>query len=215
MFIATAAAVLVAAGVAYATIPDGNGVIQGCYATSGGSLRVIDSTAGAACAKKETAISWNQTGPEGPAGQAGPQGAAGAQGPQGPGGPQGPEGPTGPSGTSHGYYVSEGTASSFFSTSPTTIESIGSLPAGTYVVTSTGSNNQGGDNGWHTCDLMAGGTLLQRVYAMGDDVPYTLTGAFTLTSPGSVETDCESHGNTGNPFMFGATMTATRVDALN
>lgn len=210
-----AAALLVLAGVAYATIPDGDGVIHGCYGTSSGSLRVIDSTAGEACNKKETAINWNQTGPDGPAGQTGPQGAAGAQGPQGPAGPQGPEGPTGPSGTSHGYYVSDGTASRFFSTSPTTIKSIGSLPAGTYVVTSTGSNFQGGDNGWHICDLMSGGTLLQRVYVSGDDVPYALTGAVTLTSPGSVETDCESNGTSGNPFMFGATMTAIRVDALN
>ena len=30
------------AGAAFATIPDGNGVIHGCYQKSGGALRVID-----------------------------------------------------------------------------------------------------------------------------------------------------------------------------
>ena len=39
--LATAAGVLlVVAGVAYATIPDSSGAIHGCYARSGGSLRV-------------------------------------------------------------------------------------------------------------------------------------------------------------------------------
>jgi hypothetical protein len=207
------AALLAAGGVAYATIPDGNGVINGCYQKSGGRLRVIDATAGQTCdSKKEKPLSWSQTGPQGPAGQQGPQGPSG---PQGSDGPQGQQGATGPSGTSHGYYESKGTASVFFTTSATTIQSIGSLPAGTYVVTSTGSNFQGGDNGWHICDLTSGGTLLQRIYVSGDDVPYTLTGAVTLTSTGSIETDCSSNGTSGNPFMFGATMTAIKVDALN
>jgi hypothetical protein len=216
-----AAALLVAASVAYATIPDGNGTIDGCYAKSDGSLRVIDSTAGTVCSKKENAISWNEIGPTGPAGPSGPQGpsgAAGPSGPQGPAGPagsQGPQGPAGPSGASHGYNDSHGTASVFFTTSPTKIDSIGNLAAGSYVVTSTGSNYQGGDNGWHICDLTSGGTLLQRIYVMGDNVPYALTGAITLTSPGAIETDCESNGTTGNPFIFGPSMTAIKVDALN
>jgi hypothetical protein len=43
--LATAAGVLlVVAGVAYATIPASSGAIHGCYARSGGSLRVIDAT---------------------------------------------------------------------------------------------------------------------------------------------------------------------------
>src|ERR1700747_1926397 len=53
-----AAALLVVAGVAYATIPDSGGVIHGCYSRSGGSLRVID--AGVTnCSKSETALDWN------------------------------------------------------------------------------------------------------------------------------------------------------------
>jgi hypothetical protein len=94
-------AVLVSGGItAYAAIPDG-GTIHGCYAR-GGALRVIDETA--QCRAGETALSWNQQGPQGEigpqgdAGPAGPAGADGATGPEGPEGPQGPEGPAGPQG---------------------------------------------------------------------------------------------------------------------
>ena len=87
-----------AAGIAMASIPGGGGVINGCYNSTNGSLRVIDSSAGDACKTGETAIQWNQVGPQGPAGPAGPQGPTGPEGPAGPAGPQGPEGPQGPVG---------------------------------------------------------------------------------------------------------------------
>ena len=57
--------------IAYASIPDSNGVIHGCYKTSNGSIRVIDSPAVQCDPRNETAISWNQVGPQGPAGPAG------------------------------------------------------------------------------------------------------------------------------------------------
>jgi hypothetical protein len=66
---------LVAATVAVASIPDSNGVIHGCYNTSNGNLRVIDS-ANDNCRNSETAIFWNQTGPQGPAGPQGPPGSS-------------------------------------------------------------------------------------------------------------------------------------------
>ena len=60
------------AGFAYAAIPDAQGVIHGCYRSSGllanGALRIIDSDT-QACNNNEDAISWNQTGPQGPPGQ--------------------------------------------------------------------------------------------------------------------------------------------------
>src|SRR5436853_380108 len=40
--IAATGVVLLASGIAYATIPDANGVIHGCYQKSGGALRVLD-----------------------------------------------------------------------------------------------------------------------------------------------------------------------------
>ena len=44
--------VLLASGIAYATIPDANGVIHGCYQKSGGALRVLDDSV-TNCAKSE------------------------------------------------------------------------------------------------------------------------------------------------------------------
>jgi len=102
---------LVAAGIAYAAIPDSSGVIHGCYSAKTGALRVIDSSG--KCANGENALNWNQqgpkgdvgaTGPQGPKGDAGatgaqgPAGAAGATGPAGPAGAQGPQGSQGPQG---------------------------------------------------------------------------------------------------------------------
>jgi hypothetical protein len=107
--LAAAGALLGLAGIAYATIPDENGVIHGCYQKSGGALRVVDNAV-TNCAKTETSLNWNvkgATGPVGPQGDQGPQGPAGPQGPQGPQGPRGPQGPQGPQGpagtTTHGY----------------------------------------------------------------------------------------------------------------
>jgi hypothetical protein len=62
---------------ASASIPDSQNTIHGCYATKGGTLRVIDTDAGATCAKGEQAITWNQQGPAGPQGPTGPAGASG------------------------------------------------------------------------------------------------------------------------------------------
>jgi hypothetical protein len=74
-----------AGGIAYATIPGGDGVIHGCYTNRGGVLTVIDPAAGQTCSSLQTPISWNQQGPQGP------------QGPQGAPGPQGDPGAAGPS----------------------------------------------------------------------------------------------------------------------
>jgi hypothetical protein len=96
VWLATAllAALAVAGGAAYATIPDDGGVIHGCYHGQTGVLRVIDNAAGN-CLPTESAISWSQTGPQGPAGPQGPEGQTGPQGTTGPAGPEGPEGPQG------------------------------------------------------------------------------------------------------------------------
>jgi len=88
-----AVVLLVAGGVALAAIPSSDGTIYGCYQNQNGQLRVIDDEAGDTCLfSSETAISWNQTGPQGPLGPIGPQGPQGNPGPVGPTGPQGPSG---------------------------------------------------------------------------------------------------------------------------
>ena len=57
-----------AAGTAWASIPDSGGAIHGCYKTDNGKLRVIDSSS-AGCQADESSLSWNQTGPTGPPGR--------------------------------------------------------------------------------------------------------------------------------------------------
>jgi Collagen triple helix repeat (20 copies) len=117
VIIAGATALVLAAGggaayAASASIPDSAGVIHGCYKPTGNGsvsqLGVIDTALpGGTCPKGQTALSWNQAGPQGPAGATGPAGppgpqgatgAAGATGPQGPAGPAGATGPQGPAG---------------------------------------------------------------------------------------------------------------------
>lgn len=97
LVVSLVALVLAAGGVAWAAIPDSAGTFHGCVDVRSSALRVIDPARNGVAGKcltrgerKETAISWNQTGPQGPAGPAGAQGSAGAQGPQGPAGPAGP-----------------------------------------------------------------------------------------------------------------------------
>lgn len=94
----TALAVTVGGSVAYATIPASNGTINGCYEKRTGTLRVIDSDAGAKCTSFETPITWNQQGQKGPTGPAGPSGPPGADGGRGPTGPSGTDGTRGPTG---------------------------------------------------------------------------------------------------------------------
>jgi hypothetical protein len=74
-----------AAGAAYAAIPDAAGVIHGCYRTSTGDekgqLRVVEDPA--SCRSNETPIQWNQQGEAGPQGPPGPPGADGQDGEDG------------------------------------------------------------------------------------------------------------------------------------
>jgi hypothetical protein len=98
MAIIVVAVVAIAGGVTYAVADIGDGgVINGCYKSQNGQLRLID-PATDSCHPSETAISWSQTGPQGPAGPPGPTGPAGPPGPVGPTGPAGPQGATGPTG---------------------------------------------------------------------------------------------------------------------
>lgn len=57
-----AGAILVTSGVAYAAIPDSQGVIHACYSKNGGVLRVSDT---GECKSTEVGLSWNNVGPAG------------------------------------------------------------------------------------------------------------------------------------------------------
>ena len=138
-------AILFTGIIAFASIPGGDGVIHSCYLKNGG-LRVIDSTE--QCKSNETALNFNQTGPQGPQGPQGPAGPIGPQGPQGLQGLQGttgatgntgytgaigPTGPAGANGTSDAY-IARAPASGFISLD-SDIVSV-SVPAGSYVINS-------------------------------------------------------------------------------
>jgi hypothetical protein len=70
--VALAALLVLGTGaVALAAIPSADGTITGCRDNRSGALRVIDAEAGQSCTAKETALTWNQTGPAGPPGVAG------------------------------------------------------------------------------------------------------------------------------------------------
>jgi len=77
----TIAGLALAGSFAYASIPDANGVITGCYSANGSKqkngtpLNIVDS--GSTCSNGQTAIPWSQTGPAGAVGQTGPTGPAG------------------------------------------------------------------------------------------------------------------------------------------
>ena len=90
--------VAVGVGVATGAIPDGGGVIHGCYQKTQGQLRVVDTAQGQACSPSENPLNWSQSGPQGPQGPQGPKGDTGPDGPTGPAGPQGPQGAQGPQG---------------------------------------------------------------------------------------------------------------------
>jgi hypothetical protein len=81
--VAALAVVAIAGGVTYAVAEiGGGGVINGCYKSQNGQLRLID-PATDNCLSSETAISWGQTGTQGPKGDKGdpgPEGPAGRRG---------------------------------------------------------------------------------------------------------------------------------------
>lgn len=82
-----------------------DGIINGCYVTSGknkGMLRVLTGTS-TTCKATETALTWNQQGPAGEPGPPGPPGRQGEQGVQGRQGEPGPPGDRGPEGTAVAY----------------------------------------------------------------------------------------------------------------
>ena len=93
--ITAVAVVAIAGGVTYAVADiGGGGVINGCYKTQNGQLRLIDRRADS-CLPSETAISWGQTGHKGPRATR-PSGPAGPQGPKGDKGDKGDQGAQAP-----------------------------------------------------------------------------------------------------------------------
>jgi hypothetical protein len=171
----------IAAGTtAFAAIPDGGGVIHGCYKKSSpnqGNVRLIDTANGQSCGSSESSIDWNQQGPTGPQGPAGPEGPVGPPGPAGPVGPkgnkgdQGDPGPAGPASLPN-VFVKRVPFLALPSDTVTKVATL-SLPPGLYQVTVTGTVRGNIDEREFSvaCKLYKGtnaGELLTESWVSGD-----------------------------------------------
>lgn len=172
------AALLVAGGIAYAAIPDGSGVIHGCYLKGLGTLRVIDTDKAQTCSKLEAPLDWSQTGP---------------QGTQGPQGPQGPTGPTGPSDvwSVDGFGAGiKGLPIATWTDLATT-----SLPAGSYFIEAEAmvENLQSLQTNF-TCDLVdsSSNELQFERATTGDWMTIPVQAVVTLSSPDTITLRCLS-----------------------
>jgi hypothetical protein len=145
-----------------ASIPDGKGVIHGCYTKTSkgqqppGALRVIDTALGQICQANEAGVNWSQTGPTGARGPTGPGGTNGGRG------PTGPKGATGPSGSdaSTAAYTNYGSPHNIAAGNTQTIASV-TLPIGKYTLSGSVFGQGSADPAWIECKYASGGTVHQ------------------------------------------------------
>lgn len=205
-----------------AAIPDGGGVIHGCYsgngakAKGGTTLNILD-TASNVCSNGQTAIAWNQTGPQGPQG---PQGIIG------PDGPEGPEGAQGPAGPSDGYAVSDSGNPTNFATPNDAIPVSLTLPAGSYLIDAKVTiGNRGDDaNGEFLCTLRHGLTGNIVIDTSGarlfGGAPFAPGSTATIPFSGSLEIEGSDTVNllcattSSDAFVQWAQITAIKVATL-
>ena len=217
--IAATAVVTAATGiVAYATIPDGNGVIHGCYSKSTGTIRVIDDSV-TNCSSKETSLNWNVQGQQGPQGATGPQGLQGPQGASGPQGSQGvpgPAGPTGPSGTSHGYLATSSDAAVGTIPSYSNVGAIYSVPPGIYMIWAQVALGDSLNEPIGACVLKINGTAISNTSTAftlkSGNGNLTIVSAATLTATSNVEVDCDAADSSTTANV---NLSLVTVDALN
>jgi hypothetical protein len=205
------AAALPIAGIAYASIPDSNGVIHGCFSpngakgTGGTELNIVD-TDSASCSKGQQEVTWNKMGP---------------QGPQGPEGPQGPQGPPGAPGTP-GAVGYEGTRIPIAFLIPATYASLGhiTLPAGSFIVSATASfNNPTGSDVLVQCAFVGGHEAALRLEGAKDPFDaggITLDGTVVSSSQASYDLSCRSIGASegASAQTVGGEITSVQVDEI-
>ncbi|HEX4725154.1 MAG TPA: hypothetical protein VH333_21775 [Pseudonocardiaceae bacterium] len=201
--VATAAGIavaLTAAGaIAYAAIPDPSGAIHGCYDTTLGRLRVIDPAStnplSNRCVPTETAISWNQTGPQGIPGPQGPQGQQGAKGDTGAQGQKGDPGD--PAAMPHLYSGVSSTGEQFMSNTPATIMSV-TVPTGQYEIQARLSAANGGSaSAEGFCGLVindVNGPSNEFLLAGGTESPVVILAQETVTGPTVLTISCQAVG---------------------
>jgi len=173
-------------------------------------LRVIDNST-AQCKSNETALNFNQTGPQGIQGLQGPAGPAGPQGPQG---ETGATGPAGASGTGTAYFARQEGPASLGSTPILSKD----VPAGSYVINAKIVGvNRSLDAQTFVCSLGPDGDIStvridnnfegnRQVIVLQDAKTFSDLTTITLTCTG---------GDFRNTFVERGVLTAIKVDAIN
>ena len=194
-------AAAVGAGVAYAAIPDGNGVYTACMLNKVGTIRIIDPAAQHCSASLESQITFNAKGQRGDPGTDGVSVSSLAE-------PKGANCANGGSkftavngtsyacngadgGTSHAYTADKrGSFSGFSSEQPRSVSV--SLPAGSYILTGSiqTMHIQFPLNSQPYCQLRSSGGEFNAPVHMGYLSSETLTATTTLSAPGSAEVAC-------------------------
>ncbi len=194
-----AVALTAAGAIAYAAIPDQGGAIHGCYDTTLGRLRVIDPASANPllnkCLPIETAISWNQTGPQGTPGAQGPQGQ---QGPKGDTGAQGQKGDPGdPAAMPHLYSGHSSTGQQFVSGTPMTVMSV-TVPTGQYEIQARLTASNGGPAGVEGICLLSingvDGPSNDFLLGGGAGSPVDILAQQTATGPTVLTISCQAIG---------------------
>jgi hypothetical protein len=204
--------------IAFASIPDASGVIHTCYNKNGNAtLRVIDSST-EQCKSNETALNFNQTGPQGPQGPIGPQGIQGPTGPQGLQGPQGetgatgatgPAGPAGASGASTAYFARNDT-DTLVQSRKTLISK--NVPAGSYVINArVEANNTDPDPQDLYCGLNIGDNVRVRIDGDREGAQtVALQGVAVFNAPDTITLSCIGF----QIFVDESVLTAIKVDSI-
>jgi hypothetical protein len=187
-------ALLVAGGIAYATIPDGGGVIHACYQKNQGALRVIDTDKAQTCSSSENTLTWSQTGPQGQ---------------------QGPPGPTGPSDAWSVDGYNAGLKNLPFQT-PVDLATTSTLPAGSYFVQAeTEAENILSVSTAYFCDLVDSSNTYQETRVTSSDwVTIPVQAVITLTSPDTISLQCEAANSAGTE-AFNWQLAAIKVGTVH
>jgi hypothetical protein len=192
---------LVAGGIAYATIPDSNGVIHACYHVNpqgsvdgSGNLRVIDPSSankdGSACKKDEKTLDFNQTGPPGQPGQ---QGAPG------------PQGPTGPSDVWSVDGYDAGNKNVGIAPSEEVLATTSTLPAGSYFVQAeTSLENNTAIAMDYVCDIVdsSANTYGEARATTAVWVTLPVQAVVTLANPDTISFECTATGALSEAFNW-------------
>jgi hypothetical protein len=193
--LAIVGALLVAGGIAYATIPDGSGVIHACYQKNQGALRVIDTDKAQTCSSSESTLTWSQTGPQGQ---------------------QGPPGPTGPSDVWSVDGYDKGFQNLPFQT-PVNLATTSTLPAGSYFVQAeTEAENILSVSTAYFCDLVdSSNTPYQETRVTSSDwVTIPVQAVVTLASSDTISLQCEAANSAGTE-AFNWQLAAIKVGTVH